>query len=75
MYNKDYKQNLSQVLTYLEIFKNLYLMGRNGMHNYNNMDIAMLSAKKAVDDVCISLQKDFILHNEKKIQAEKTIHI
>jgi len=33
---------------YLDGFANLYLIGRNGMHRYNNQDHSMLSAKEAV---------------------------
>ncbi|MGE3062442.1 MAG: NAD(P)/FAD-dependent oxidoreductase [bacterium] len=32
-------------------FENLYLIGRNGMHRYNNMDHSMLSAKAAVESI------------------------
>jgi protoporphyrinogen oxidase len=31
--------------------KNLYLIGRNGMHRYNNQDHSMLTAKLAVEDI------------------------
>lgn len=37
---------------YVDKFDNLFLIGRNGMHRYNNMDHSMLTAKLAVD--CIS---------------------
>jgi protoporphyrinogen oxidase len=30
---------------------NLYLVGRNGMHRYNNQDHSMLTARLAVDDI------------------------
>ena len=30
---------------------NLYLVGRNGMHRYNNMDHSMLSAMEAVGNI------------------------
>ena len=30
-------------------FTNLYPVGRNGMHRYNNQDHSMLAAKAAVD--------------------------
>jgi protoporphyrinogen oxidase len=36
---------------YLDAFPNLYLIGRNGMHRYNNQDHSMLSAKKAVEAI------------------------
>jgi protoporphyrinogen oxidase len=32
-------------------FKNLFLIGRNGMHRYNNMDHSMLTAIAAVDNI------------------------
>jgi protoporphyrinogen oxidase len=38
-----------QVRAYLERFANLYPVGRNGMHRYNNQDHSMLAAKGAVD--------------------------
>ncbi len=36
---------------YLDRFENLYLIGRNGMHRYNNMDHSMLTAMTAVDNI------------------------
>ncbi|MBX9830369.1 FAD-dependent oxidoreductase [Candidatus Babeliales bacterium] len=51
LYDEHYKEHLSTVLNYLGTFSNLELMGRNGLHRYNNMDIAMLSAISAVDKV------------------------
>jgi hypothetical protein len=32
-------------------FENLFLIGRNGMHRYNNQDHSMLAAKTAVDNI------------------------
>lgn len=51
MYNQNYHQHLAAVLGYLKQFSNLHLMGRNGMHRYNNMDIAMLSAMHTVNEL------------------------
>ena len=36
---------------YLDGFANLYLVGRNGMHRYNNQDHSMLSAKRAAEAI------------------------
>ncbi len=36
---------------YLDRFSNLYPIGRNGMHRYNNQDHSMLTAKAAVDAI------------------------
>jgi len=49
VYDQQYKQNLTCVLDYLAHFENLFLMGRNGLHTYINMDVAMISARQAVN--------------------------
>lgn len=36
---------------WLDRFDNLYLVGRNGMHRYNNQDHSMLTAKLAVEAI------------------------
>jgi len=36
---------------YTDGFANLYLIGRNGMHRYNNQDHSMLAAMTAVDNI------------------------
>jgi protoporphyrinogen oxidase len=33
-------------------FENLFLVGRNGMHRYNNMDHSLLTAITAVENIC-----------------------
>ena len=44
-------QDFSKVRAYLDGFKNLFLMGRNGMHRYNNMDHSMLAAMACVENI------------------------
>lgn len=44
-------QQLPLVTGFLEQYGNLYLIGRNGMHKYNNQDHSMLTAMMAVDNV------------------------
>jgi protoporphyrinogen oxidase len=39
------------VREYLDQFENLYCIGRNGMHRYNNQDHSMLCAMRAVDNL------------------------
>ena len=36
---------------YIDAFENLFLIGRNGMHRYNNQDHSMLTAMTAVEDI------------------------
>ena len=40
-----------EVREYLDGFENLFLVGRNGMHKYNNQDHSMLTAMVAVDAI------------------------
>ena len=44
-------EGLEALRTYLDSFSNLFLVGRNGMHRYNNQDHSMLSAKLAVEAI------------------------
>lgn len=39
------------VRKFTDSFKNLFLIGRNGMHRYNNQDHSMLSAMVAVENI------------------------
>jgi protoporphyrinogen oxidase len=39
------------VKKYVNRFENLFLIGRNGMHRYNNMDHSMLTAMEAVQNI------------------------
>ena len=40
-----------ELRAWLDSFENLYLIGRNGMHRYNNQDHSMLAAMVAVDNL------------------------
>ncbi len=40
-----------EVREHVDRFENLFLIGRNGMHRYNNQDHSMLTAITAVDDI------------------------
>ncbi len=44
-------QKLPHVRAWLDGLENLYLVGRNGMHRYNNQDHSMLTAKLAVEAI------------------------
>jgi protoporphyrinogen oxidase len=51
--------------------KNLFLIGRNGMHRYNNSDHSMLTAMVAVDNI-IERRED--KSNIWEVNTEKTYH-
>jgi protoporphyrinogen oxidase len=40
-----------EIRQFLEKYENLFLIGRNGMHKYNNQDHSMLTAMTAVDNI------------------------
>ena len=44
-------QHFDQIRNFLDGIDNLFLIGRNGMHRYNNQDHSMLSAKAAVEAI------------------------
>ena len=43
--------DFDKVRRFLDTIDNLYCIGRNGQHRYNNMDHSMLTAMEAVDNV------------------------
>ncbi len=62
------------VREYVDRFENLFLIGRNGMHRYNNMDHSMLTAMTAVGNIVNShTSKDNIwdTNTEKEYHEQK----
>lgn len=47
----DTYARFDEVRTYLDGFENLYCVGRNGQHRYNNMDHSMLTAFETVKNI------------------------
>jgi protoporphyrinogen oxidase len=41
----------AEIRKHVDRYTNLFLIGRNGMHRYNNQDHSMLTAMMAVDDI------------------------
>ena len=67
---------------WIDRFDNLYLIGRNGMHRYNNMDHSMLTAMVAVDNVvegrvdksnvwAVNAEQEY--HEERKEEAARRL--
>ncbi len=50
-YDSVYREMLDTVLDFINGFGNLSLVGRNGMHRYNNQDHSMLTAMMAVENI------------------------
>jgi protoporphyrinogen oxidase len=52
IYDLDYKKFLTDLRTHLELnYKNLYLVGRNGLHRYNNQDHAIMTSLLTVKNI------------------------
>jgi len=49
-YFGSYK-DFGKIKEFTDFFENLFLIGRNGMHKYNNQDHAMLTAMTAVENI------------------------
>ncbi len=49
IYDIPYAQNMQKTLAYLKSFKNLTMLGRNGLFRYNNMDHCLEMGFKAAD--------------------------
>ena len=70
-YNK-----FSIIKNFIDKYENLFLIGRNGMHRYNNMDHSMLTAMEAVESILNNIKtKDSIwaVNSEKEYHEEKGI--
>jgi hypothetical protein len=51
VYDHEYKDHLNVIRTALKEYKGLYLVGRNGMHKYNNQDHSMMTAMLAAKNI------------------------
>ena len=63
-----------EIRSYVDLFENLFLVGRNGMHKYNNQDHSMLTAMVAVDNIASgSTDKENIwsVNTEQEYHEEK----
>jgi protoporphyrinogen oxidase len=68
-YNK-----FAEIRGFTDQFENLFLIGRNGMHRYNNQDHSMLTAMLAVDQIINNVSgRDALwaLNSEPDYQEEK----
>ena len=67
----DTYDQIDELVDYLNTYDNLYCVGRNGQHRYNNMDHSMLTAIRAVEHIKSgNTDKSEIW----KVNTEKTYH-
>jgi protoporphyrinogen oxidase len=74
IYDSTYQKSLDVVRQFLNRFENFQLVGRNGMHKYNNQDHSMLTAMLAAENVLganhdlwtVNVEQEY--HEEMKIE-------
>ena len=52
VYDGTYRRGIAAIQEFLQNVPNLQLVGRNGMHRYNNQDHSMLTAVLAARNIC-----------------------
>ena len=65
----DTYEHMDEIRDYLNSYNNLFCIGRNGQHRYNNMDHSMLTAFETVDEI---LQNKSGKYNKDKIWKVNT---
>lgn len=71
-------REFDQLRTYLDRFGNLFPVGRNGMHRYNNQDHSMLTATKAVGSIiagCLDKSEIWSINTEDEYHEEARLPI
>jgi len=63
--------NFDVIRNYTDKMKNLFLIGRNGMHRYNNQDHSMLTAMMAVENIIKGVESK---NNIWDVNAEEDYH-
>jgi protoporphyrinogen oxidase len=72
VYDSDYQQNVSVVRQALDAHcPNLHLVGRNGMHKYNNQDHSMITALYAARNICGAEYDLWAVNTEPEYHEEK----
>ncbi len=64
-------EHFDKIRNFTDGFENLFLIGRNGMHRYNNQDHSMLTAMAAVDNISGGIKTKENIWN---INAEEDYH-
>ena len=56
VYDDAYREHVATLRAEFERYPNLHLVGRNGMHKYNNQDHAMMTAMLTVENIAAGRQ-------------------
>ena len=75
-------ERFDELREYVDSFENLFLVGRNGMHKYNNQDHSMLTAMTAVDNILAgrmdkgnlwAVNTEMEYHEEREMEVEVAV--
>ena len=71
----DTYKNINDLIEYINIFDNLYCVGRNGQHRYNNMDHSMATAFAAINVIEGKADKHMLwnVNTERNYHEEKKL--
>lgn len=70
----DTYAQIDDLIAYLNQFDNLYCVGRNGQHRYNNMDHSMATSFETVDNILSgkkTKENIWSVNTEKEYHEEK----
>ena len=67
----DTYKDIDKLIEYLNTYKNLYCVGRNGQHRYNNMDHSMVTAFETVKNIKNNIENKDNIWN---VNTEKEYH-
>lgn len=70
----DTYQEMDKLVKYINKYENLYCIGRNGQHRYNNMDHSMVTAFEAVKNIVNGVKDKtniWSVNTEKEYHEEK----
>jgi protoporphyrinogen oxidase len=70
IYDSAYMESLDTIRQFLDGINNFQLVGRNGLHKYNNQDHSMLTAMKAAENVMGATHDIWRVNEEQEYHEE-----
>jgi protoporphyrinogen oxidase len=71
IYDAAYPERLATIRGWLDGLSNFQQVGRNGLHRYNNSDHSMLTAMRAVENLCEGADHDIWAVNADSVYHEQ----
>jgi hypothetical protein len=71
IYDARYAARVRTIRAWLAQIPNLQQVGRNGLHRYNNSDHSMLTAMRAVENICEGTSHDLWAVNSDGVYHEE----